>query len=175
MSERPTFEAIYASEFRFVWRILARLGVPTADLADAAQEVFLVLYRQLPQFDGHCKASTWLYRISFNVASDRRRRAHVRREVAYEPQALEELASTFTPQLEDLALLDRLLSGLELSQRAVFVLFEIEGYEGSEIADMMQCPLPTVYSRLRLARAAFEREAARFRASTRPIARRVSS
>jgi hypothetical protein len=42
---------------------------------------------------------------------------------------------------------------LELEQRAVFVLFEVEGYSGPEIAEMLDCPLATAYSRLRLARA----------------------
>jgi RNA polymerase sigma-70 factor, ECF subfamily len=160
-----TLKAIYESEFRFVWRSLARLGVPSADIADAAQEVFMVVHRRLPEFDQGCKVSTWLYRICFNVASDRRRRAHVRREVPSEDTFIDHNAASEPRATDDLALFDWLVSGMELEQRAVFVLFEVEGYSGQEIADMMDCPLPTVYSRLRLARAAFARAAERYRAS----------
>jgi len=158
-------KTIYESEFRFVWRSLARLGVPESDVADATQEVFLVVHRRLAEFDRNCKVSTWLYRICFNVASDRRRRAHVRREVPCDCSDLDRHQAPESTHAEDLALFDRLLSSLELEQRAVFVLFEVEGYSGAEIAEMMDCPLATVYSRLRLARREFTRSAERYRIS----------
>jgi RNA polymerase sigma-70 factor (ECF subfamily) len=154
---------IYESEFRFVWRNLRRLGVREADIADAAQEVFLVVYRRLSEFDQRCKVSTWLYRICFNVASDRRRHAHARREIPCDTAGPEFDLSSEPNQRDELALFDQLLEGMELEQRATFVLFEVEGYTGKEIADMLNCPLPTVYSRLRLAREAFSRAARRYR------------
>jgi RNA polymerase sigma-70 factor, ECF subfamily len=160
-----SLKEIYESEFRCVWRNLARLGVPEADVADATQEVFLVVYRRLAEFDGACKVSTWLYRICFNVASDRRRRAHVRREIAFDSNDLDQHPAPDPSHMEDLALFDRLLESMEMEQRAVFVLFEVEGHSGAEIAEMMNCPMATVYSRLRLARAAFARAAERYRVS----------
>lgn len=159
-----TLRSIYETEFRFVWRSLRRLGVPAADVADASQEVFLVVHRRLAEFDYRCKITTWLYRICFNIASDRRRRAHVRREIPHEHSDLEQTRAREPVVSEDLALFDWLLEGMDLEQRAVFVLFEIEGYSGPEIAQMLDCPLPTAYSRLRLARAAFARAAERHRA-----------
>lgn len=165
LSDPLTLKAVYESEFRFVWRNLARLGVPEADIADAAQEVFLVVHRRLAEFDQRCKVSTWLYRICFNVASGRRRLAHVRREVACDHSQLDQTLVTQSASSDQLALFDRLIEGMEIEQRAVFVLFEVEGYSGPEIAEMVNCPLPTVYSRLRLARAAFARAAERYRAS----------
>jgi len=158
-------KAIYESEFRFVWRSLARLGVPDSDLADATQEVFLVVHRRLAEFDRSCKVSTWLYRICFNIASDRRRRAHVRREVPCDDTDLDRNEAPENTHSEYLALFNRLLSSMALDQRAVFVLFEVEGYNGAEIAHMLDCPLATVYSRLRLARTAFVRSADRYRIS----------
>lgn len=168
-----TLKAVYESEFRFVWRSLGRLGVPEADIADAAQEVFLVVHRRLAEFDQRCKVSTWLYRICFNVASDRRRRAHLSREIPCDNTELDQTLSEQNSKSEYLALFDWLLDGMEIEQRAVFVLFEVEGYDGPEIAEMMACPLPTVYSRLRLARAAFARAAERHRASQPIQARRA--
>lgn len=174
MAAPLSLEVVYESEFRFVWRSLARLGVPPSDIADAAQEVFLVVHRRLGEFDQRCKVSTWIYRICFNVASDRRRRAHVRREIPHDHAALEGTPTAATARSEDLELFDSLVASMELEQRAVFVLFEVEGYAGPEIAEMMDCPLPTVYSRLRLARAAFARAAERFRASQAQDFRRAA-
>jgi DNA-directed RNA polymerase specialized sigma24 family protein len=59
------------------------------------------------------------------------------------------------------ALLRTALDALPLEQRAVFTLFELEGLAGHEIASMIGVPLPTVHSRLRLAREAFRRALAR--------------
>lgn len=160
-----TLKEIYESEFRFVWRNLARLGVRESEIPDVAQEVFLVVHRRLPEFDHKCKISTWLYRICFNVASDRRRRAHLRYEIPVEDCDLERSAAAECTQSDALALFDRFTATMELEQRAVFVLFEVEGFNGPEIAEMLDCPLPTVYSRLRLARAAFARAANRHQAS----------
>ncbi len=174
MSDHLTLETIYESEFRFVWRTLARLGVPEADIADAAQEVFLVVYRRLCEFDRRCKVTTWIYRICFNVASDRRRRAHVRHEIPYDQSGLDGNAAATHTHAEDLALFDRLLDSMEMEQRAVFVLFEVEGYDGPEVAEIIACPLPTVYSRLRLARAAFARAAERYRARESHETRRAA-
>jgi RNA polymerase sigma-70 factor, ECF subfamily len=172
--EPITLESIYESEFRFVWRNLARLGVPESDIADAAQEVFLVVHRRLAEFDQRCKVSTWIYRICFNVASDRRRRAHVRYEIPHDQTTFEGSTPGPGTRSEDLALFDWLLESMDMEQRVVFVLFEVEGYAGPEIAEMMDCPLPTVYSRLRLARVAFARAAERYRASRSHEIRRAA-
>src|SRR5262249_42263098 len=75
------FEEIYRAHFRFVWRSLRRLGVEERNVADAAQEVFLVVHRKLPGFEGRAKMTTWLFGICLRVAQARARRAHERREV----------------------------------------------------------------------------------------------
>ena len=76
-----TFKEVYEEQFRFVWRSLRRLGVRESDVADAAQDVFLVVHRRLDEFEGRSKVSTWLYGICYRVARDRRRLAHVRHHV----------------------------------------------------------------------------------------------
>jgi RNA polymerase sigma factor (sigma-70 family) len=72
---------LYDENFAFVWRALRRLGVPDSDLADVLQEVFVVVHRKLGEFEGRSQVTTWLFRIAFRAARDRRNRAHVRREV----------------------------------------------------------------------------------------------
>jgi RNA polymerase sigma-70 factor, ECF subfamily len=154
------FRAFYEENVALIWRTLFRLGVPKADLPDAVQEVFLVAYRKLPEFEGRSKISTWLVGIAYRVASDRRQLAYVRREVGDGPAlgarhddrpGPEEMAE----QRERVALLDELLTELRPDQREVFVMFELEELSGKDIATIVGAPIKTVFSRLRLAREAF--------------------
>ncbi len=156
------FERLYHEQFSFVWRALRRLGVSEADLPDVLQEVFLVVHRRLPDFVARADVRAWLYRICFRAARDRRRKAYARREVLtsdpIEPidepchSALDELE-----RREDARRFEAALEHLDLEQRAVLSLFELEGMAGPDIAVALEIPLGTVYSRLRLARAAFRR------------------
>ncbi len=77
----PWFGALYERHFDFVWRSLRHLGVREADLADACQEVFMIVHRRYPSFDAQAKVTTWLFQICFNKARERRRSAQARREV----------------------------------------------------------------------------------------------
>lgn len=158
MSEE--FREVYDAHWPFVWRSLRRLGVPESDAADAAQEVFLVIHRKLPTFEGRAKITTWIFRICMRVASDRGRRAHVRREVFEETGTPDRGDPADGPlqmmeRLEDVRLFDAALERMNLDQRAVFTLFELEAMTGEEIAEALELPLGTVYSRLRAAREAF--------------------
>lgn len=161
-----TFDELYDAHFEFVWRTLRRLGVPEADLPDVAQEVFLVVHRRLANFVERAKVTTWLFRIAVRAARDRRRRAHVRREVASDDFIAAAPDPGVDPgaaleRADDRALFDRALSSMDLEQRAVFTAFELEGMSGQDIALALEIPLGTVYSRLRLARERFHRSAVR--------------
>lgn len=178
-SETTTkLRSIYDAEFLFVCRTLFQLGVPESDIPDAVQEVFLVVNRRLAEFEHRAKLRTWIYRICAFVARGRRRLAHVRREIPHDDQDLDERFCTDVAQADepsDLAVLNTLLSQLNSQQREVFVLFEIEGCSGPEVAELLKCPLPTVYSRLRLARDAFFAAVDRLKARERHLTRKVSS
>lgn len=162
------FRAVYEEHFDFVWRSLRRLGVREADVPDALQETFLVVFRRLPEFEGRAKMTTWLFRICMRVAHDRLRLAHNRRELLDE-QAVDACLDESSDvghqaeRREDLAHLEAALARMDLDQRAVFVLFELEGLSGDEIAEALQIPLGTVYSRLRLGREAFRKVFQRIR------------
>ena len=153
-----TFEETYRAHFAFVWRSLRRLGIAEDDAADAAQDVFIIVHRKLPEFAGRSKLTTWLYGICFRVASERRRA--VPRPLIGEQEAAAFIGRQADPgalaeQRQGLALLERVLDRLPDEQRAVFCLFELEGMTGDEIAEALEIPLGTAYSRLRLARGAF--------------------
>lgn len=172
MPERDAFETVYREHFRFVWRSLRRLGVPESDVADAAQDVFLVVHRRLDEFEGRSKVTTWLYGICFNVARDRKKLAHNRRRSDDETPLDEAADETVdiaaeAERRQGMRLLESLLDALPLDQRAVFTLFELDGLGGDAIAEMLEIPVGTVHSRLRLAREAFERNLKRFQARDR--------
>jgi len=170
------FQELYDAKFAFVWRSLRRLGVAEANLKDAMQDVFIVVHRRLPDFVEHAKITTWLFRICMRIAKDYRRRAHTRRELLIGQEGtLADLElgceSTNAEQellrREDLELFEAALAKLELDQRLVFMLFELEDLTGEQIAETLQLPLGTVYSRLRLARQAFKRAVIRQAAARR--------
>ena len=159
----PTFRQLYDEHFRFVWRSLRRLGVREDDIGDAVQEVFVVVHRKLGDFQAQSKMTTWLFAITMRVACDHRKSAVVRREVATEATLLGEHQDPAAnpagdaERREQQALLERILDELPEEQRVVFVLFELEELSGLEIAELMDCPIGTVHSRLRLARESFRR------------------
>ena len=161
---------VYDAHADFVWRSLRRLGVPEADAPDALQEVFVVVFRKLATFEGRSAMTTWLFGICLRVAADRRRKASVRYERADGDETAEQKgdgrpnAEETTSRTESLRVLEAALDKLEPDQRAVFVLFELEELTAAVIATMLGIPQGTVMSRLRLARAAFRREVARFQA-----------
>ena len=72
---RPETHEVYTTHFRHVWHSLRRIGVPWADLEDAAHDVFVVVHRRLTDFDPERPIKPWLSGIAYRVASDRRRKA----------------------------------------------------------------------------------------------------
>ena len=172
MTGGPTFKEVYEEQFRFVWRSLRRLGVRESDVADAAQDVFLVVHRRLEEFEGRSKVSTWLYGICYRVARDRRRLAHVRHHVDDEAAVAERVdehadVAAEAERRQGFALLETILDEMPLEQRAVFTLFELETMSGEEIAAALEIPLGTVYSRLRIAREQFRKALTRLQARER--------
>lgn len=163
----PAFRDVYRDHAEFVWRVLRRLGVPDADLEDVTQEVFVVVLKKLETFAHRSSMRTWLYGIAYRCASEHRRRAHVRSEVpTEEPDA----GAADPAQLESIDRkrardqLDAILARLDDDKRAVFVFYEIEELEVSEVAEILGCPVQTVYSRLRVAREHVEAAARRLAA-----------
>jgi len=156
-----SFARVYQAHFKFVWRVLARLGVPDRDLADATQDVFVVVHRKLGDFDGQSRITTWLYAICFRTASHRRRAAPTRLEVLEQAPAIDSSGAQSEDRTARLAhqrrLLAEALESMPLEQRVVFAFYELDGMSGEEIAEQVGVSVPTVHSRLRLARLAFRR------------------
>ena len=170
------FDEVYRAHVGGVWRALSGLGVRSADVHDACQEVFVVVHRRLPEFDGRHKVSTWIHAICVKVALAFRRRASTRREVLVD-EAPEAVAQGTPEQALDarqsMAALGRILDVLDDDKRAVFVLFEIEGLAMNDVAEAVGCPLQTAYSRLHAAREKVSQAMKRALLPTTPSPRRT--
>jgi RNA polymerase sigma-70 factor (ECF subfamily) len=152
------FRAFFEANVGLVWRSLLGLGVASADAADACQQVFVVLHSKLARWDRQGSLRAFMYGICLRVASDYRRRAHRQRErlVAEVPEVA---SGGLTPEeaaasRQELRMLEGALNQLPPAQREVFILFEIEELDMTEVAQAVGCPLFTAYSRLRAARKA---------------------
>lgn len=135
--------------------VLRRLGVAPSQLDDACQEVFLDVFRYLPRFRREADFRTWLYRICVSRARVSRRRA---RMAAVFGGLLPFAGSGGNDAIEEgqaTRQLQRALERLSEAERTVFVLFELEGLSGEEIADIVRRPRATVFRRLHDARAHF--------------------
>ena len=154
---RSAFRNIFEAHAPYVWRSLLGLGVPQADVPDASQLVFMVLYKKLHQLEPGCSIRTFVYGMCLRVASDFRRRGHRRHERLYaDPPVVGRGANQEdrTSQRQTLLRMDAALARLSPEQREVFVLYEIEELPMIEVARAIGRPLQTAYSRLHAARKA---------------------
>jgi len=153
---------IYREHARFVWLSLQRLGIHPSDLDDVAQDVFMIVHRRIGTFDRRARVSTWLFGICMRVAANYRRRRRWTREVLAggcdddRPAALD-AADDILVRREQREIAERALNRLEVAKRATFVMFELESLSCLEIAEVMNVPVGTVYSRLHSARRQLER------------------
>jgi RNA polymerase sigma-70 factor (ECF subfamily) len=156
--ELPTVADVYDRHATFVFRVLRGLGVTDDRLDDAVQDVFIVVHRRLAEFEARSSLTTWLYAIARRVASQYRRSAATRREAAGDLDAMVGDASPFedAQRHEAARMLGAILDELDDDKRDVFVLIELEQLSAPDAARVLEIPVNTVYSRLRLARARFE-------------------
>jgi RNA polymerase sigma-70 factor (ECF subfamily) len=165
---RLSFESVYRAHAKTVARWAMRLLGPSGDFEDVVQDVFLVVRRRLPGFRGEAEITTWLYEITVRVVQDWRRRARWWSWVTGRGQSPSRGQATFVPTAEmpkdPLALLEarertrllyRLLDELGEVHRTTFILFELEGLSGEQIAAITDTRISTVWVRLSRARRKF--------------------
>ncbi len=153
--DTQSFRRLYQRHQQRVRSILCQLCGPS-QLDDLVQEVFLRAWKGLPKFQQTAKFSTWLYRITWNVASDQRRgfaklRVHLQTLAHAVPDHHQDPGLM---QLHYRDLVQRSLNQLSLDHRAVLVLHDLEELPHKEIAETLGIPVGTVKSRLFHARAA---------------------
>jgi RNA polymerase sigma-70 factor (ECF subfamily) len=164
VTELPPFEALYREHFDFVWRLLARFGVPRRDLEDQLQEVFKVVHVTRARYDGATAVRAWLFGIAHNVSRTYRR--GVRRKGIFDelpdvlPDHAEVPAERRIAAQEDLRALSQTLSSLDPELRDVFIMTELLEMTAREIGEALSLSPNTVSSRLRRAWDEVERKTA---------------
>jgi RNA polymerase sigma-70 factor (ECF subfamily) len=148
--ERAAFERILAQCERRVLRVALRLLNNPQDAQDAAQEVFLRLYKHLRHLDAARGFEPWLFRVTVNVCHDiaRARRRSVRLEDLPEPLAPQPDAHQELQRAQQREILRRALGRLGEKERAALVLRDIEGLSTQEVAKILGSSEATVRSQI---------------------------
>lgn len=165
--DKRAFDELVAKYHKKLGRLLSRFVRDAAEVEDVTQEAFIKAFRALPAFRGDSAFYTWLYRIGINTAKNYLVALGRRAPTSTEYDANE--AETFDDgeQLRDINTPESLLlskqigetvnvamEGLPEELRTAIVLREIDGLSYEEIAQLMQCPIGTVRSRIFRAREA---------------------
>jgi RNA polymerase sigma-70 factor (ECF subfamily) len=166
----PTFDDIYAQCFDMVWCLARRLGARESSIDDVVQDVFVIVHRRLGDYN--CERAplrSWIYGITVRVVRDHRRsfRRKDAKCISLSDGTDSPLAdsapapSELVERREAWKLVCALLDELDEGKRELLVLSELEGMTVPEIAGILGLNVQTIYSRLRVARRAFDEAHAR--------------
>ena len=163
--DKHAFELLVVKYQRKLGRLLSRFIRDPAEVEDVAQEAFIKAYRALPSFRGDSAFHTWLYRIGINTAKNylvaMGRRAPTTTEFDSEEaenfEDGDQLRDLNTPEAELMtrqiaATVNQTMEELPEELRTAITLREIEGMSYEDIANVMNCPIGTVRSRIFRAR-----------------------
>lgn len=167
--DQRAYELLVIKYQRRIERLIGRMVRDTDLIPDIAQETFIRAYRALHQFRGEAQFYTWLYRIAVNTAKkflmDLKRNPVVYEGAAsgeeddetYRPryeQSTDETPETILAAQEIAQAVNAAMEALPADLRQAVTLREIEGLSYEEIAQVMECPIGTVRSRIFRAREA---------------------
>ena len=165
--DKKAFELLVVKYQRKLARLLSRFIRDASEVEDVTQEAFIKAYRALPSFRGDSAFYTWLYRIGINTAKNYLvalgRRAptvtEIDNEEAEDVEVGEQLKDMNTPEQQMMTrqiaeTVNSTLLALPEELRTAITLREIDGMSYEEIAQIMNCPIGTVRSRIFRAREA---------------------
>lgn len=154
-----------------VYAIVYNMTSNREDAADLTQDAFIKAFQSIHRFQGQSSFFTWLYRIAVNGTLSHLRKNKLRTFFSFEKIHDEEKGSEIISQLTDKTGGDRelfvkelqeklneALQKLSIKHRTVVTLFEIDGLSHEEIADVMECSVGTVRSRLHYAKQLLQSE-----------------
>jgi RNA polymerase sigma-70 factor, ECF subfamily len=160
--QRELFAVLFRAHRPDVRRMAQRAGIHAADEADVIQEVFLALHRAIGRgLDVSAPLGGWLKRATFRRAKDLRKLARCGREVLTPKGEIDAADGGPSPEANMVAIDARrlvleLLDELPDELRLVLVMSDAEEMPMSEIAEVLEIPEGTGYTRLRAARRDFE-------------------
>ena len=163
--EQRAFDLLVSKYQRRLNRLIARFVKDEHEINDVVQEALIKAYRALPNFRGESAFYTWLYRIGINTAKNylatSGRRLFVSTDVANDEGDIldlaDQLADDYTPEAEMmnreiLETVEAAINKLPDDLRKAISLREMDGLSYEEIAQIMDCPIGTVRSRIFRAR-----------------------
>ena len=158
-----TFESLVRGNVSRVRRLVRRAGVPEADEKDVIQEVFLALHLAVRRgLNISISLRDWLKKITYRIARDRLKLAYNARELLTEEGEIEPQDEGASPEehmqrIDVRHLVGEVLDDLPPHLRLVLVMSDADEMPMSEIAEVLEIPLGTGYSRLHAARREFAR------------------
>ncbi|WP_064602030.1 RNA polymerase sigma factor RpoE [Photobacterium sp. J15] len=167
--DKQAFNLLVVKYQNKVCNLVARYVGNSGDVPDVAQEAFIKAYRALPTFRGESAFYTWLYRIAVNTAKNylvaQGRRPPAKDVDAEEAEyyesgnALKEISNPENQMLSDelKRVVFSTIEALPDDLKTAITLRELDGLSYEEIADVMECPVGTVRSRIFRAREAVEK------------------
>jgi len=168
--DKHAFDLLVKKYQHKVAKLVSRFLYDRSEVEDVTQEAFIKAYRALKGFRGDSAFYTWLYRIAINTAKNylvsmgrRPPRTDVDADGAEGLAGAEDLREIETPEnallTEEIAqTVRRTIEGLPDDLRTAIMLREFEGMSYEEIANIMECPIGTVRSRIFRAREAIDDE-----------------
>ena len=163
--DTKAFEMLVVKYNRRLGRLLSRFIKDEHEVNDVVQESFIKAYRALPNFRGDSAFYTWLYRISINTAknflANNNKRPIMSSDITNGDgevmDVVEQVADNLTPEAElmnkhILQTVESAVAKLPEDLRRAITLREMDGLSYEEIAEVMQCPIGTVRSRIFRAR-----------------------
>lgn len=168
--DKRAFDMLVLKYQHRIIKLIARFIRNSDDVQDVAQEAFIKAYRALKNFRGDSAFYTWLYRIAINTAknylvSNKRRATESAVDAAEAEQydGADWLKEFATPEKELMAseinkVVQNAISGLPDDLKEAITLREMEGLSYEDIAEVMECPIGTVRSRIFRAREAIDKE-----------------
>jgi RNA polymerase sigma-70 factor, ECF subfamily len=161
--DATAFEPLVEKYRQRVWRLAYQVLHDREEAWDVAQEAFVRAFHSLPSFRGQSAFYTWLFRITVNVATDRHRQRGAQARAFGPERVTEEEWARTTPdpgggpeqqaaRKEQRERIRSALDALPPKARTIIMLSDVEGLSYREIAEVLNCPIGTVMSRLHNAR-----------------------
>lgn len=156
MNDAPAFETVIQSCWPRVYQVALRMTGKAAEAEEVAQQAFFLAFQAWPRFEGKAKPETWLFRIAVNACRkhlmDRRRRGHA----PLDPEAAAVRPEDPLVAGERHAGVARAMAALSPAHRLILTLFCVDGLSHGQIAEILECPEGTVWSRLYHAKKALQ-------------------
>lgn len=153
--DSSAFEFLYSLHSRHVYRVVLGILKNDSDAEDLTQQVFLSLFRNIRQFRGEARLSTWLHRVALNAAFMHLRRSrHAEQTDSLDADSSQPVivSDHSMRSVTDRIDLRRALKELPAGCKRLFMLYVVLGFEHSEIAKLLGCSVGCSKSQLHKAR-----------------------